>query len=48
MDIRAKSLRRMEYSAVLLEDGNRPVEPGTMAIRILGPHDRITFTYSFL
>ena len=36
------------YSVVVLEDVNRPVETGKMAIRIFGHHDRITFTCLFM
>jgi hypothetical protein len=33
---------------VVLEDGKRPVETGTMTIRIFGHYDRITFTCLFM
>ena len=33
---------------MLLEDTDCYVEPGTMVFRILGFHDKITFTCSFL
>jgi hypothetical protein len=33
---------------VVLEVGNRPVETGTMAIRIFGHYDRFTFTCLFM
>ena len=46
--VRTKSLSRAEDSAVVLEDGNSPVETGTIFIRIFGHHDAITFTCLFM
>ena len=48
VDVRTKSLSRAEDSAVVLEDGNSPVETGTIFIRIFGHHDAITFTCLFM
>jgi hypothetical protein len=48
VDVRTKSLSRAEDSAVVLEDGNSPVETGTIFIRISGNHDAITFTCLFM
>jgi hypothetical protein len=43
-----KCLRRAEDSAMLLEDTDCPVKSGTTVVRILGIHDKFTFTCSFL
>jgi len=48
VDTRTKRLSRSEDSAVVLEVGNRPVETGTMAIRIFGHNDKTTFTCLFV
>jgi hypothetical protein len=40
-----KRLRREKDSAMLLEDTDRSVEPGSTVFRILGFNDKITFTY---
>jgi hypothetical protein len=34
VDARTQRLRRTEDTEVFLEDGNRPIEAGTMAVRI--------------
>jgi len=43
-----KCLRCAKDSAMLLEDIDCSVEPGTTVSRILGLHDKFTFTCSFL
>jgi hypothetical protein len=43
MDSRAKSLFRAEETTVLLEDGDRPVTPGTLVIRVSEFHGKITY-----
>ena len=44
MDSRTKSLCRAEETTVLLEDGDRPVIPGTLVIRVSEFHVTITYT----
>jgi len=43
-----KCLRRSKDSAMLLEDTDCSIEPGTTVFHILGLHDKFTFTCSFL
>jgi hypothetical protein len=44
MDSRTKSLCRAEKTTLLLEDGDRPVIPGTLVIRVSEFHGKITDT----